>query len=77
MTVHSANQDRALAWSAKDSIVTPRKTVRRKGAARRMLVAIVVLVAVAVGIASLSIGGSRANAQRAVLAAATPQALAR
>jgi endoglucanase len=66
-----------LAWSDKDSIVAPGKRVERKGAARRMLVAIAAVVAVGVAIASLSIGGSRANAQRAALAAATPQALAR
>ena len=77
MTVHSTNHDRALAWSAKDSIVAPRKTVPRKGATRRMVVAIAALVVVAVGIASLSIDGSRASAQRAALAAANPQALAR
>jgi endo-1,4-beta-D-glucanase Y len=77
MTVHSTNHDRALAWSAKDSIVAPTKRVERKGAARRMVVAIAALVVVAVGIASLSIDGSRANAQRAALAAANPQPLAR
>jgi endoglucanase len=77
VTVHSGNDDRALAWSAKDSIVAPRKTVERKGAARRMVVAIAGLAVVAVGIASLSVVGSRATAQRAAVAAASPQALAR
>ncbi|HEY1990598.1 MAG TPA: glycosyl hydrolase family 8 [Acidimicrobiales bacterium] len=77
MTVHSSNQDRALAWSAKDSIVAPRKSVPRQGAARRMVVALAGLVVVAVGIASLSIVGSRATAQRAAVAAASPSAVAR
>jgi endoglucanase len=78
MTVHSTNHDRALAWSAKDGIVAPGKRVERKGAARRMTVAVAALVVVAAGIATLSIGGSRANAQRAALAAAAnPQPLAR
>ena len=77
MTVRSSNRDRALAWSAKGSLVAPKRTVERKGATRRMAVAIAVVIVVAVGIASLSIGGSRANAQRAAMAAASPQALAR
>jgi endoglucanase len=77
VTVRASNHDRALAWSAKDGLVAPRKTVERKGATRRMAVAIAGLVVVAVGIASLSVGGSRANAQRVAVAAATPSALAR
>ncbi len=77
MTVRASNHDRSLAWSAADSIVTSTRSVERKGAARRMTVAIAVLVAVAVGIASLSISGSRASAQRAARVATSPQAVAR
>ncbi|HWE71482.1 MAG TPA: glycosyl hydrolase family 8 [Acidimicrobiales bacterium] len=76
MTVRGSDPQRSLAWSAKDGVSTPRKTVERRGAGRRMLVAITVVAAVAVGIAALSIDGSRAAAQHAA-AVSTPDALAR
>jgi len=77
VTVRSSNPDRSLAWRARNGIVAPRRTVERRGAARRMVVAAVAVVSVAVGIAALSIDGGRAAAQRAALAATSPPALAR
>ena len=46
--------------------------VKRRGAGRRMATAIAVVLAVAVGIAALSIDGSRADAQRAAASGGEP-----
>ncbi|HEX3461603.1 MAG TPA: hypothetical protein VHT49_11910, partial [Acidimicrobiales bacterium] len=53
-----------------------RPPVKRRGAVRRMVVAIIAVLAVAVGITALSIDGSRATGQRAATGS-SPQALAR
>jgi endo-1,4-beta-D-glucanase Y len=76
MTVSMSDLPPSAAGSHREGSRPSGKPVERKGAGRRMAVAITVVMAVAVGIAALSLDGSRAAAERSAQVA-TPQTLAR
>jgi endo-1,4-beta-D-glucanase Y len=76
MSVRMSDPVRTAAGNHRYGSSPPGRPVKRKGAFRRMATAIIAVLAVAAGIAALSIDGSRATAQRAA-SASSPLALAR
>jgi endo-1,4-beta-D-glucanase Y len=76
VTVRMSDPVRPVARRDRYGSSAPGKTVKRRGAGRRMVVAITVVLVVAVGIAALSIDGSRTTARRAAQASSA-QPLAR